>query len=104
MDRDRVVDARRNALPRQVVPERVAFAAAHDELVVDVVATSTRWLGKAHRRSLEGLAQRLRSRPPPNVPRIDVAKLQAQDRGLDRVEPAGRTHDAMVVARALAMR
>jgi len=104
VDRNRVVDLRPDAALGEERPKRVAPAARHpDRVAVEDVAPAARDLRRDDVATGEELVVPGGDRLPARVPFIQVAELDAEDRGLDLVEPRVVADDRVVVARDLAV-
>ena len=98
MERDRVVHERRDSPAREVRLQLVAPVGQDREEVV------RRFAARRHLRQLHPpqlACVELGDLPAPPVPAVEVAQLDAQDRGLHLVEPAVETFQLVHVPRPL---
>ena len=88
----------------EVRAQRVAGVRPHDEQVVDVVRAVERRVDQLHRAVAQAVAERRAEFTATAVPALEPAQLDAEDRGLERVQARGGPDHAVPVARALAVR
>src|SRR6185503_11732141 len=104
VDRHGVMDLRADAALGEMRTQRVAPATGHaDRVAVEDVAPTGRDLGCDDVGAGEELVVSDRDRLAARVPLVEVAELDAEDRGLDLVEPRVVADDRVVVAGRLAV-
>ncbi len=104
MQRDGVVDFRAYVLPLQMLEQRITTVDAEDELVVNV-AVARHFIGELYQ-PIVGKTGRLEHAPitggvrlPAGRPLVEVAQLDGDDRGLERIETEVAAEDGVIVFR-----